>query len=208
MPIAQARMGRQTARAHGEAATPLYRIGRELQEPLPASRTCVILFPMNAPDYFMPDRDPPAFHPLRDYLRRVPASVAEKYIDALTAPGDLVIDPFACTPTVARVAQSMGRRVIAVESNPLWAWLARTMATLPPAQDIDAALARLGDTIKDDAPLRVHISQLYATTCAACRKLTPVDYFLYARGAGPIQRHYTCVHCGETVFRREPLRAR
>jgi hypothetical protein len=153
---------------------------------------------MNAPDYFMPDRDPPAFHPLRDYLRRVPASVAEKYIDALTAPGDLVIDPFACTPTVARVAQSMGRRVIAVESNPLWAWLARTMATLPPAQDIDAALARLGDTIKDDAPLRVHISQLYATTCAACRKLTPVDYFLYARGAGPIQRHYTCVHCGET----------
>ena len=153
---------------------------------------------MHAPDYFIPNRDPRSFYPLRDYLRGVPASVAEKYIDALTAPGDLVIDPFACAPTVARVAQTMGRRAIAVESNPLWAWLARALATLPPAQEIDAALARLGDTIKDDTPLRVHISQLYTTTCAACRKPTPVDYFVHARNAGPIHRHYTCAHCGET----------
>ncbi len=153
---------------------------------------------MNAPDHFIPDRDLPAFYPLRDYVRGVPARVAEKYIDALTAPGDLVIDPFVCTPTVARVAQSMGRRAIAVESNPLWAWLARTMATLPSAQEIDAALARLGDTIKDDAPLRVHIRQLYATVCAACRQETPADYFVHARGGGPIHRHYTCAHCGET----------
>ena len=157
---------------------------------------------MNAPNYFIPDRDPRSFYPLRDYVRRVPASVAAEYIAALTAPGDLVIDPFACTPTVARVAQTMGRRAIAVESNPLWAWLARAMATLPPAQEIDAALARLGDTVKDDAPLRVHISQLYTTTCAACHKQTPADYFVHARNAGPIHRHYTCAHCGET--RDEP----
>ncbi len=153
---------------------------------------------MNAPDYFVPDRDPPAFYPLRDYLRGVPATVAEKYIDALTAEGDLVVDPFACLPTVARVAHARGRRAIAVESNPLWAWLARAMATLPPAQEIDAALARLGDTLKDEAPLRVHINQLYQTTCAACRELTPADYFIHARDGGPIRRHYTCAHCGET----------
>src|SRR5450756_2077071 len=139
---------------------------------------------MNAPDYFtpnvprsvsrrwgfIPDRDAPAFYPLRDYLRGVPATVAEKYVDALTAEGDLVVDPFACLPTVARVAHARGRRAIAVESNPLWAWLARAMATLPPAQEIDAALARLGDTLKDETPLRVHINQLYQTICAACRQ--------------------------------------
>jgi len=153
---------------------------------------------MDAPDYFIPDRDVLAFYPLRSYLRGLPASVAEQYIDALTAPGDLVIDPFACTPTLARVAQAMGRRAIAVESNPLWAWLAQTMATLPPAPEIDAALAQLGDTLKDDAPLRVHISQLYLTTCAVCHQQTAADYFVHARNAGPVHRHYTCVHCGET----------
>lgn len=136
---------------------------------------------MNAPNYLVPDRDPRTSYPLHSYLRGVPASVAEKYIDALTAPGDLVVDPFACTPTTARVAQRMGRRAIAVESNPLWAWLARTMATRPTVQEIDAALARLGDTIKDDVPLRVHITQLYVTTCAACHKQTPADYFVQDR---------------------------
>ncbi|HEX7586883.1 MAG TPA: DNA methyltransferase, partial [Anaerolineae bacterium] len=138
------------------------------------------------------------YYPLRNYVRGVPANVAEAYIDALTAPGDLVVDPFAGTPTVARVAQRMGRRVISVESNPLWEWLARTMATLPAGPEIDAALAQLGDTLKDDVPLRVHIAQLYVTTCAACHQPTPADYFVHARNAGPMQRHYTCIHCGKT----------
>ncbi|MCI0478677.1 MAG: hypothetical protein L0Y55_20740, partial [Anaerolineales bacterium] len=60
--------------------------------------------PMTAPDYFIPDRDARAFFPLRDFLRAPPISVAAEYIAALTAPGDLVIDPFGATPNVARAA--------------------------------------------------------------------------------------------------------
>lgn len=153
---------------------------------------------MDAPVWFIPDRDQSRFYPLRSFLSQPPASVVEAYLDALTAPGDLVVDPFASTPTVAHVAQTMGRRVIAVQSNPLWIWLARVMAALPPAADIDAALAHLGDTPKDDTSLRTHIDQLYATTCAGCHQLTPADYNLWSRGQGPTHRHYTCVHCGET----------
>lgn len=153
---------------------------------------------MDSLDVFIPNRDAPTFYPLRSYLRVPPASVAEKYIAMLTAPGDLVIDPFACTPTIAQVAQTLGRRAIAVESNPLWSWLARAMATQHNAPEIDAAFARLGDALKDDVPLRAHIDQLYATQCAACHQWTPADYFIHARDAGPIQRHYTCVHCGAT----------
>ncbi|MBI5649650.1 MAG: hypothetical protein HZC40_04265 [Chloroflexi bacterium] len=153
---------------------------------------------MNAPDYFIPDRDAPAFYPLRNYLPSVAASVAEKYIDALTAPGDVVIAPFACLPTIARVAITMQRRVIAIEANPLWSWLAHALATVPPIGAIDAALAQLGDARKDDTPLRAHITQLYATTCAACQKITPADYFTRARGGDVIARHYTCAHCGAT----------
>ncbi|MEW5717544.1 MAG: hypothetical protein AB1817_02840, partial [Chloroflexota bacterium] len=116
----------------------------------------------------------------------------------LTAPGDLVVDPFGALPNVARAALALNRRAIVVESNPLWAWLARALATLPPAAEIDAALARLGDTPKDDLPLRAHITQLYATICAACAKPTPADYFIRPREGGLIARHYTCAHCGAT----------
>ncbi|CAG0940076.1 hypothetical protein ANRL1_00064 [Anaerolineae bacterium] len=165
---------------------------------LPRAKYAILLREMKPPDYFIPDRDPRAFYPLSSYLPIPSASVAHTYIEHLTSPGDLVIAPFACAPTVARVATALGRRVISVEANPLWAWLARAMATLPPASELDAALARLGDALKDDAPLRVHIAQLYATVCAACGKTTPADYFIHARGAGVSARHYTCASCGET----------
>ncbi|MBI4785466.1 MAG: hypothetical protein HY782_00235 [Chloroflexi bacterium] len=153
---------------------------------------------MSVPAGFIPNRDPQLFYPLRSYVRVPSATVAAEYLAALTAPGDLVLDPFASTATVARVAQKMGRRVIAVESNPLWSWLARTMAALPSAAELNAALARLGDALKDDVPLRTHINRLYTTVCAGCREPTPADYFIHARDAGPIRRHYTCAHCGET----------
>ena len=153
---------------------------------------------MNVPACFIPDRDSPTFYPLRSYLRQPSASVAAEYIAALTAPGDLILDPYACTPTIAHAAQKMGRRVIAVESNPLWSWLARTMATPPSISEINAALARLGDALKDDVPLRTHVNRMYTTVCGACRQPTPADYFIHARDAGPIRRHYTCANCGET----------
>ncbi|MGE5261844.1 MAG: hypothetical protein ACM3S0_00560 [Acidobacteriota bacterium] len=153
---------------------------------------------MNVPGGFIPDRDPSVFYPLRSYLRAPPSSVASEYIAALSAPGDLVLDPFASMPNVVRSAQQLGRRVIAVESNPLWSWLARTMAAVPPASEIDASLARLGDALKDDVPLRTYINRLYITTCAACDQTTPADYFIHSREGGPVQRHYTCAHCGES----------
>lgn len=169
---------------------------------MPRARICVILAVMSAPDFFIPDRDPRAFYPLRDFLRAPPVSVAAEYIAALTAPGDVVLDPFGACPNVARAAHALERRAIVAEGNPLWAWLARTMATLPPASEIDAALTRLGDTLKDDVPLRAHLQQLYATVCAACNQLTPADYFIRTREGGLVARQYTCAHCG--VTRHDP----
>lgn len=155
---------------------------------------------MSVPNYFIPDRDPRAFYPLRDSqsVRAPSMSVAQKYIDALTAPGDLILDPFGAMPNVAHAAHALGRRAIVVESNPLWAWLARAMATLPPASEINAALAKLGDALKDDTPLRAHLQQLYLTRCAACAKPTPADYFVRTRAGGILARHYTCANCGAT----------
>lgn len=153
---------------------------------------------MDALDYFIPDRDARAAYPLRDFVRAPSISVARKYIEALTKPGDLIVDPFGATPDVAIAAHTLGRRAIVVDSNPLWAWLARAMVVLPGENEINAALTKLGDAMKDDAPLRAHIAQLYATICSACGKATPVDYFVHARDGGIVKRQYTCTHCGET----------
>ncbi len=158
----------------------------------------VILVPMDAPAHFIPDRDPPSFYPLRGYLRMLPTNVTAEYVAALTEPGDLVVDPFANTPTVARISQKLGRRAISIDANPLWSWLARAMATPPAEAEVNALLARLGDALKDGVPLRVHIRGMYETICAACREPTPAAYFIHARDGGLVRRHYVCAHCGET----------
>lgn len=153
---------------------------------------------MTAPAWFIPDRDPPRYYPLREFLRLPSESVAAAYIAALSSPGDLIVDPFATSPTIARAAQKLGRRVLAVESNPLWSWLSRTMARPRTANEINAALARLGDTLKDDVPLRTYVNRAYETTCAACHRPTPAAYLVHNRETGPVLRHYTCAQCGET----------
>ncbi len=154
---------------------------------------------MPAVDRFIPNRDAaPEFHPLRGLLPLLPASVAAEYIAAYSAPGDLILDPFATAPTVARVAQKMERRAIAIESHPLWSWILRALATPPPASAIDSVLTRWGDALKDDAPLRAHIDHLYATVCANCQRATPADYFVRTRGGAVVRRQYTCAHCGVT----------
>ena len=160
--------------------------------------SCYTFGTMEPINYFIPNRGTLGFYPLRDYVHGIPRNVAEKYIDAFTTSNDVVVDVFACTPIVAQVAQNLGRRAIAVEANPLWAWVTRAMAIVPTEQDINSALARLGDVLKDDAPLRAHISQLYTTICAACNQPTPADYFVHQREGGIAQRHYTCIHCNET----------
>ncbi len=158
---------------------------------------CYTFFAMATLNHFISDHDKPMLYPFGNYLRSMPISVAIQYIEALTRPGDLVLDPFGATPNVARAALALGRRAIILDSNPLSAWLARAMAILPTAE-IDAALARLGDAMKDDAPIRAHIAQLYSTICAVCAKPTPADYFVIGRDVGPVRRHYTCTHCGAT----------
>lgn len=168
-----------------------------------------------SPHAFIPDRDA-SFYLLRGHLPPVAENVARAYIEAYTAPGDLVIDPFAHTPSVARAAFECGRRAVAVEANPLVAFCARVQAAPPAARDLEDALQRLGDAPKaidphgrrfaqpgaeapgqEELVLRDHLDGLYLTTCAQCGERVPADLFVFSPEIGaPVQKGYRCPHDG------------
>ncbi len=153
------------------------------------------------PGAFLPDRDP-SFYLLRAHRQPLAANVARAYIEQFTAPGDLVVDPFAASATAARVAVESGRRAIAVESNPLVAFAARLQASPPPPREISVALARWGEVLKEAARLQTHIEQLYASVCAECGDPVIVDYFIHTRELeAPVEKIYQCVTHGS---RRDP----
>ena len=60
-------------------------------------------------------------HNLPVHPARMPREACEFFIKFLTAPGDLVFDPFAGSNTTGAVASELGRRWLAVEADPDYA---------------------------------------------------------------------------------------
>ena len=55
---------------------------------------------------------------LRVHPARMPSALAAFFVQFLTHPHDLVVDPFAGSNTTGAVAEALGRRWIAVEADP------------------------------------------------------------------------------------------
>lgn len=126
-----------------------------------------------------------------------PVELVRAAIVTCTAPGDLIVDPFAQGDVVVREGVSMGRRVIAVDFNPLTALATRLVLDPPDPHHLRRLTTRLGDTLKAGVPLRQHLSELYRTTCDACGRAVIADYFVWVREEGrPVQKSYTCPTCG------------
>ena len=152
--------------------------------------------------YSLPEASRTAF--LARYRRPVARPLAEEYVAAWTAPGDLVLDPFCQDATVLRAAAAMGRRALAVTSNPLLALLIRVEAVPPPAGQLEGALRQLYAAPKADAPLGEHLDQLYATTCSRCGATVAAEAFVWDRSvAAPVLRDYACPRCSHMA--REPI---
>jgi site-specific DNA-methyltransferase (cytosine-N4-specific) len=52
---------------------------------------------------------------------RFPAELPRFFIEFLTTPGDLVLDPFAGSNTTGAIAEQLGRRWMAIEKDPTYA---------------------------------------------------------------------------------------
>ncbi len=53
---------------------------------------------------------------MKPHPARMPSGLAEFFINFLTDPGDLVLDPFAGSNTTGSVAERLGRRWLSIES--------------------------------------------------------------------------------------------
>jgi hypothetical protein len=66
----------------------------------------------------------------------------------------------------------------------------------PPARELDATVARLGDSLKRDVPLRRYLEDLYATTCPACLRPAVADHYVWDREQeAPVAKYLRCPAC-------------
>jgi hypothetical protein len=136
-------------------------------------------------------------------LRRpIPAGVTRTYAEAYTVPQDTILLPYCQGSVAVREGLTADRRVLALNFDPILVLLAQTDLTPIPSRELDATIARLGDSLKQGVPLRRYLADLYATTCPACLRPAVADYFIWDRERGElIAKKLRCAPCawdGET----------
>ena len=130
-------------------------------------------------------------------LRRpIPPGVTGPYVEAYTVPGEAVLLPYCQGPAAAREVVASGRRVLALNFDPLLVWVVRSALVPLPDHDLDAAVAHLGDSLKQGVPLRGYLEGLYTTTCPACLRPAVADYFVWDREQdAPVEKYVRCPGC-------------
>ncbi len=83
------------------------------------------------------------FHALCPYFAMFPETFAEYWIEELTRPGDLVLDPFCGRGTTPLQALLLDRWAIGNDINPVASCLSRAKTGAPRAQDVRARLTVL-----------------------------------------------------------------
>ncbi len=146
--------------------------------------------------YFVPEERVEDEDVLADLRWPIPAGVAEAYVTAYTRPADVVLVPYCQGAAAVREILAEGRRALALNFDPALVLLVEMALSPPPPRELDAAVARLGDSLKQSTPLRRYLDDLYASTCPACLRPAVADYFVWDRDQGePVAKQLRCPAC-------------
>jgi len=138
----------------------------------------------------------PLPRPLDRFGTAFPATLAEVYANAYSPRRGVVLDPLAHPWSAADAAEHADRRGVARSREPLGEWARRVIAEAPAADEILAALDRVGESVLVGTPHRVAMRELYGSTCATCRGPVIVEAFLWERDATtPTKKAFRCGIC-------------
>jgi hypothetical protein len=151
-------------------------------------------------DHVVLPRRLPGLALLERYFPAPADNILDAELAAFASPGDTVLDPWAGTGWTARRAIANGMRAIAADPSPFAQLAAQAFLLAPEPAALDAAFAQLAASRRVDVPLRQHIEELYATRCAACRRLVVGEQYIWPRDAdAPGRKVYRCPSCDISV---------
>ncbi len=126
------------------------------------------------------------------------AHLVAAQIEALTHPGDVVVDLCGRGGWVARSALAALRRAYTFESSPLTRLLADLVLRPPDLRHFDAAVSTVGTKPRGEVSLRQWLDALFASRCPACGRWVVVDEFIWDGDAeAPFRKSYRCAGCDQ-----------
>jgi hypothetical protein len=113
-----------------------------------------------------------------------PALVAAR-LEALSKPGDVVLDLAGRGGWVGRAAVDRQRRAVSLESTPLTRLLAELVLRPPDLRHLDAAFQAMSASPRGQTSLKVAVGEPFTTRCATCGRSLPLDEVIWPTAEGP-----------------------
>ena len=127
---------------------------------------------------------------MHKYWARKPHNVVSEYIKAYTKEGDIVLDPFSGSGVTAIEAIKAERKAIAIDLNPISAFMTRCTAMPVDLKKFEEAFKKIETEIKPVA------DDLYETICPKCNAKSKIVGMAYENG-NPFEMVYECPLCGK-----------
>ncbi len=108
-----------------------------------------------------------------------PADLIVANIEALSSPGDVVLDLNGRGGWIARAAVDRQRRAVTLESSPLTRLVAEIVLRPPDIRHLDAAFQAISAAPRGDSSLKVSIGDLFSTRCPSCGRTVVADEYVW-----------------------------
>jgi len=123
------------------------------------------------------------------YWARKPPNLVRAFIERYSRPGDIVLDPFCGSGVTAVEAVLTGRRVVALDVNPMATFITRMTLVPVDLKHLDTAFRHLRARVKSD------IDALYATRCQGCGCFVTATHVIWQEDT-PRTLWLHCSTCG------------
>jgi 16S rRNA G966 N2-methylase RsmD len=124
-------------------------------------------------------------------------NVISEFIKAYSPEGGIVMDPFSGSGVTALEALKLGRRVVAIDLNPIATEILRLSIEYIEPVRLQEAFDRIAQEIKAE------INSLYITECRDCGEDVPVECSIWGRDEKKNlflkELRYKCWNCGKVV---------
>ncbi len=149
--------------------------------------------------------------PIYDRLGGVPPlDFIARRIEALTSPGDVVVDLHGRGGWIARSAVDRQRAALSIETSPLTRLLAEVVLRPPDLRHLDAAVAAIGTAPRGDGSIRSWITDRWTTRCPSCERSVVLEELIWEQQpsdpdglAVPTRRTFSCAACRDPRTGRE-----
>ena len=138
-----------------------------------------------------------------------PPGLIAARLEAASAPGDIVLDPFGRGGWIARSAIDRQRRAVSLEGTALDRLLADVVLRPPDLRHLDAAVQALSASARRETSLKAWITNRYASRCATCDRPVILDEVTWTvettdedgrpNGPRPTRKHYRCPVCRDQL---------